>query len=521
MQVEMIHNPYQGSLQILINGQSRPRLADYAYKSFSSWYRDIFNLLDGETNEPYHLRLTANWAEADIIKMLSTYTKYCKNVSVVPFPLHMPTENRVHGLEEISEKQYHVPVRFCVMPSLQSRISASNIHRFVQNKVFVNQLWNVQDECCDATSLSDNPLSCEYLFVLATTEKELTAQILASARRGYYSEICCVLLDGKEGAEWIGSNLSMHCQPAAWERTLHQLMECLIIGDCFRMVYQQIPEQYRSHSAFQVKQRTQVMIPDFIEQGGRAEIRVTPPSGNTPSVEVIIRNPSVLRAEGTLLIGTKEGSTNVQVFEQGTNQLLASGEVTVRFVPRIRELYPDDVGLRHGETLQLDVGDSRLISYQYGPQNAENVSEIRWSCDNLSVARVHSLGGRITALRAGFCTIRCEVKGIGFSVPVEVRPIPERIELPEIYGDEITLVVGENCMIRPAIVPANSHFGEIVLRSADPTVVRVVDQFQLHAESEGITQIIIEETLHDVQTSVTVQVWAAKKTGLLSRLFRK
>lgn len=520
MQVEMIHNPYQGSLQVLVNGQARPRLASYDYKPFSEWYKDIFNILDGETNEPYNMILTADTAESTVIQGLCRNTKYCRNVSLRSFPVSASPECRISNIEKGCHNRQNVPVQFCIMPSLKNSVTPTAIQQFCKSRLFSNNLWHINCNFCDVSRISDNPDSCEYLYIIAENESEMGQQVLASARKGYYSEIYCIIPDGRNNMGYISGYLSMHSSEGGWQTALQQLMKCTVIGDCFFMIYNSLPEQSRNNPAFQIKERPRVIFPKFVETGSQVDILVIA-TGRTPEIDIVVRNPSVLKSSGRTLIGVSEGITNVQVFEKGTSQLLASADIQVKFVPRIRELYPDDVSLRHGEVLTLDIGQSAFISYSYGPENSENVKNICWHSDNTAVVKVDAVNGKIEAKRSGCCIVSCEADGVGFSVPVEVIPAPEKIELSDLYGNEIALNVGEYYDFKTSVVPENAHYGNISVKVTNMDIARVVSNRTIQAVGEGITNVVISEDLHGVSTSVVVRVFEVKKQGFFSRLFKK
>ncbi len=521
MQVEMKHNPYQGSLQILVNGQSRNRLTGYANKPFSAWYHDIFNLLDGETNEDYSLTLTAGKSETALITALSHNSKYCKKITFKDFDVNTSIENRIRNLEKIRHQS--VMVRFCVLPSLRNKISNDAINQILRKSFCNNGAWSLQPEYCNTGQLSGNQSECEYLFIVAEKQNELTLPLLSSARRGYYSNIFGIITDGADNVSFMGNILTLHCALLKFQDTLEKMLTCTIIGDCFWNIYQNLSETEKKAIVFQIKERPHIKIPAFIEVGRKSEIVVQLSSGTPPDVEIVVRNPALIKVTEKTLTGVVAGVTNVQVFEKGTYQLLASSDIEVRLVPRISVLFASDVGLRHGETLTLAMHDSITIPFGYAPEDASDISDVRWSSSNTAIARVHSLSGRITAMHPGTCEIKCFINNIvyiGFSIPVEVIPIPERIELPELYRNELVLNLGESYTFRPVIIPENARYDNISIQIMDKNIAILTDPLTLQTCQEGDTKVIITESPHNTSISVNLKVIAVqKKKGLLSRFF--
>lgn len=526
MQVEMEHNPFQGSLQILVNGQPRNRLSGYSNKPFSVWYRDVFALLDGETNEPYTLILTAGNAEAKMIQEMSRLSKYCKSVTVKAFSMIIPFEKRISYLNGLSKQ--NVGIRFCILPSLKSKASELQINTLLRKPIFQNRLWSMQSDFCTVDQVSNNPNDCEYLLILASSKSEINLALLSSARRGYYSNIICVIIDESSDLEIVGNNLMLHYKYSRWEQSIEELLQSTVIGDCFWNAYQRASESDKYSDAFEVKERPRISIPSYIELDNEEKIDVQVSSGYPPDIEIAVRNPSLIAISGHYLKGIKPGTTNVQVFEKGTYRLLASADVEVRFVSKIRELFARDIGLRHGDVLELEQHESKSIEFEYAPDDAVDASNVRWISSDTSVARVHSLSGRVTGMNPGKCQIKCSVdngKCVGFSINLEVVPIPSQVELPEIYRNEIVLNEGEKYRFNPVVIPPNARYEGFSIHVSNPNIAHVVDALTIEALKEGETTIVIMESPHNTCITITLKVIAVQnakrsKKGLLSKFFK-
>lgn len=526
MQVEMEHNPYQGSLQVLVNGQPRNRLSSYANKPFTSWFRDIFSLIDGETNEPYNLILTAGDAESKIISGISYLSKYCNSVTVKPHSLTIPIAERIKAIHGISKKNNYV--RFCILPSLQNIITEKSISALINNQVYQNDLWNTKIEYCQTGNLSNNPNDIEYLFFLAKTQGELSNALLSSARRGYYSTILCVLIDGMNKVDYLGSNLLVHCKHSDWQVSVLNSLQTTLIGDCFWDVYQNVSESNLKSNAFEIKEQAKIILPKYIELDCEEKIDIQSPSGYVTEVDVTVRNPAIISSFGHMLRGVKPGTTNVQVFERGTYRLLASADVEVKYISRIKELFAKDIGLRHGDILKIEQHDSASVAYDYAPDDAVDVSNIRWSSSDTTIARVHSLSGRITGINPGNCEIHCNVvngKSDGFVIKVVVIPIPQKLELPDIYRNELVLNEGESFTFKPVVIPPMAKYDGFSIHINDTSIAEVKDSLSVLALREGETTLVIMENHHNTSLSITLKVIHVQGTqkrtkGLLSKFFR-
>lgn len=522
MQVLVEHNPYQGSLQVLVNGQSRPRLSKYANKPFNVWYKELFTILDGETNEPYSLRFIGGNSEIEIVKHLVKMTKYCKNISTESLSDNTSIVDRLNTISGISKEI--VNVRICILPSLCEKIDFSTIKRALIGPDFHNIAWDICVDVCKPTDISNNPNSSDYLYIISEKKQEIVSPILDLVRKGYYSEVCYLIADNQNSIEFIGSNIAWHCTVGAIITSLTCHIRAFIIGDLFCSLFSKVSDQQKKGSAFRIKEPPKIIIPNVIEQGVDTHLDVIYPAGRISGVDISSRNPSIIKVSGETIIGVSEGVTNIQVFEAGTNQLLLSKDVKVRIVPRIREIYPDDVAIRHGENLIVNAGESFTIPFSYGPPNAENLNDISWSSSNSAIASVHRKSGVITAKRQGRCTITCEAGSADFDVSIVIKPALQDIEIKNLYGSEVVLNTGENYELNWMCIPNNANYGNISVRSLDDSIVGTSnDGHNLRAISEGVATIVLEDDIYHVKKELTIRVLNCEKPkkGLLSRIFSK
>ncbi len=292
----------------------------------------------------------------------------------------------------------------------------------------------------------------------------------------------------------------------------------------FCSLFSKVSDQQKKGSAFRIKEPPKIIIPNVIEQGVDTHLDVIYPAGRISGVDISSRNPSIIKVSGETIIGVSEGVTNIQVFEAGTNQLLLSKDVKVRIVPRIREIYPDDVAIRHGEDLIVNAGESFTIPFSYGPPNAENLNDISWSSSNSAIASVHRKSDVITAKRQGRCTITCETGSADFDVSIVIKPALQDIEIKNLYGSEVVLNTGENYELNWMCIPNNANYGNISVRSLDDSIVGTSnDGHNLRAISEGVATIVLEDDIYHVKKELTIRVLNCEKPkkGLLSRIFSK
>lgn len=292
----------------------------------------------------------------------------------------------------------------------------------------------------------------------------------------------------------------------------------------FCSLFSKVSDQQKKGSAFRIKEPPKIIIPNVIEQGVDTHLDVIYPAGRISGVDISSRNPSIIKVSGETIIGVSEGVTNIQVFEAGTNQLLLSKDVKVRIVPRIREIYPDDVAIRHGENLIVNAGESFTIPFSYGPPNAENLNDISWSSSNSAIASVHRKSDVITAKRQGRCTITCETGSADFDVSIVIKPALQDIEIKNLYGSEVVLNTGENYELNWMCIPNNANYGNISVRSLDDSIVGTSnDGHNLRAISEGVATIVLEDDIYHVKKELTIRVLNCEKPkkGLLSRIFSK
>ena len=520
MIVNIEHNPYQGSLQLLIDGQPRPRLSRFADKPFSIWHKDIVDAIDSEANEEYEVEITSLNTEFVVMNGLFSESKYCKKISRKTFSENMSSENRIQLLENVYDEYTNIDICVCLLSSLGGQVRLSDIKKILSSILFSNDIWNIRVINTPPRKVYDNPNSSEYLFFISESEHDIDRTIIDAAKRGYYSNICLILLNDTDIVKFFSGYLTFCCNKKDWKMVFKRAVECIVVGDIFRSCYYKGDISVKENSCFQIKKKPTIKIPDMVEQGKSKEIMVVSSSAADSNIDIAIRDYSVLRSEGNKLIGVSEGITNVKVFEGGTSQLLKSKDVIVRFVPYIKELFPSDVDLRHGSSLVLDEKQSCRIDYRFAPENSENIDKIRWTSDNTKIAKVHSTNGMITALHHGRCNISCNAGNVGFTVILEVRQNATSIEIDNVYGGEIVMLVNENLLLKYNVIPSGSHYGNIIIRSHDDGVVKINNN-ELVAVSVGETYVTVEEDLNMVNCTVRVKVIKEKARGFFTRFLNK
>ena len=184
--------------------------------------------------------------------------------------------------------------------------------------------------------------------------------------------------------------------------------------------------------------------------------------------------------------------------------------------------------MRHGDVLVLEQHESTAIEFDYAPDDAVDVSKVRWFSSDPSIARVHSLSGRVTGMNPGKCQIKCSIdngKCEGFSIYLEVIPIPSQIELPEIYRNELVLNEGERYRFKPVVIPPSARYEGFSIHVNNTDIASVVDTLTVEAIKEGETTIVIMESPHNTCVTVALKVIGVHNTkrsvrGLLSKFFR-
>ncbi|MCD8048544.1 MAG: Ig-like domain-containing protein [Clostridia bacterium] len=246
-----------------------------------------------------------------------------------------------------------------------------------------------------------------------------------------------------------------------------------------------------------------VTIPQMCDVGRavKPNAQILPLDSET-QIRIISDLPDVIEIEDGMLLPRSEGTAEVSVFIGDDPYPVAAEQVNVRKRNLISaiNLFPS--------MLCIPVGGKSELTLTTTPDDAENRDEIRWSCDDSSVASVDFNTGVISAKACGRCSVTASTAETSKSVCVEVLPNIEDIICPCSF---LELTAGEQKKWKYQVVPENAYgvdFLQII--SSDKNVAEYRGGYVL-GKSAGCCKIYVKDQSGSISRELTVSVKKSKK----------
>lgn len=277
------------------------------------------------------------------------------------------------------------------------------------------------------------------------------------------------------------------------------------------------PEQLGIHRAEvaalgAVEPQTAVEPVTLLEVGQtvRLPVQVYPAGSPVPALSIRSSSAGVVAEKDGELTGVDVGKCMVTVLLPGEQRPLAEFQVTVIQRNRITALQLQPA------SLELEMGSCAAVQLSYQPENADNVSKLRYRSSSGLVA-VADDRGRITPRRPGSCDIIADAEGVTARCHVTVVP---RLEAFAIDPPSLSLTEGEVARVRFARQPAGAPQRPVRVELSDPSTV-AYDFMAGLLEAKHAGSCCIRYTSEDgrVTARLDVTVTAAKPKGFLERLF--
>ncbi len=216
----------------------------------------------------------------------------------------------------------------------------------------------------------------------------------------------------------------------------------------------------------------------------KLQITISPDNATNKRVTWKSSNASVVFVDKNGEISAnKAGSATITVTtEEGSKT--ATCEVTVE--PKIVE--PNSI-LLNIESVELTVGDSKLLTYVVEPTNASN-KNVKWESNDASIVSVEQ-NGKITANKAGNATITAVSELGNKTAACSVVVEPKTISVTGITLNKTSLKMAEggNEKLIASIEPLNSTNKTVVWTSSNNDIVMVDYDGKVTALQVGIAKI--------------------------------
>lgn len=505
--IEMTNNPYSQSLQILMDGapvSPYSGLKKYMDKPFEDWCDKIFEAIHQECNfAKYTLHYRSRDEEIIVMQKLAADDPYCERFTSSGLVRGETLTTRMSELNRIIREQNctGIPTEkiravFAVSSGLD------NLTDEIRDLQIRNSYCETEVTVCPAREYRADMSDADICFLVTKDEdeKELAKQL--GFRKGYSIHI------GEESV-FLGKDEDVFYYRASEPEFFDIVFSCFMLGpllEAFRSAFGNLPETVRSRCAGRLEALMSIypaVIPEpvsrTVELGRSCRISFR---SDVPGYSVDVNKlhfdysvPGVISCNGFQVDGLKEGRATLLIFRDGENNPCASEEFNVIVRNRITNIYLDDDAIVLGE------GDTWQMEYTYYPGDADNVNTIEWESDGSEVAVV-SGDGRVTAVKAGECTLYCIAERVSARCRCTVKPYMTGIEAET---KEICMMYGTSAEILYRIEPVDCIDSEVEISSRDMRIVNVVGN-TLRGAGVGETTVVLENHRKTIREEIRVTV---------------
>lgn len=518
-QVEILYNSYAAASRISINGQPIDRvsaLSRFQTQPFSQWYAQLLGVIEREVNDDFSLRLLARPVEGQLLQPLVAACPACAAYQRSATPLGDPALRR---LRHLSQRITTGAVPACPRQKFTVRLYSADPTALARDAGLARVLPRLAFCKPALQTLADTALApSDAEATVLVTRQPVTDSQLEQLRRCTPGSACVIRL-GESCPPTVEEEIyQVSATPAQLPDVLADFLE---YGPYVALLHRAISgytsEALGLHRAEvaaleAVEPQVTVQPVTLLEVGQQAPLpmQVYPPQTGIPRVVIRSSIPDVVAEKDGCLFGVGVGKCMVSVMLPGTLRPLAEFQVTVIQRNRITALTLEPANL------DLEMGSTAAVKAGYKPENADNVSKLRYRSTNGLIAVVDE-EGRIVPRSPGRCDIIAEAEGVTARCGVRVAP---RLESFLIEPPSLRLQVGEVARVKFSRYPAGVLQTPVrVDISAPGTVAYDFHAGILEAKQAGSCTIRYTSRDGGVTAQLAVTVEAPQTKGFLARLF--
>lgn len=510
--VELINNPYEQRLKILINGEAvsvYSNLEKYIDEPFEYWCDRILDSIYEECNRgDFHLHFSSRKEEMKIMEKIACQHRHCIQYSSGALERSASLLERIKQLNGIIRKLRSTGYRtfankvvFVIPESLRKLeedlygLEVKNSFCQIQSEVVYYQDYLRKQADADTCILLSDEIEIEQCMQRLNIFRGFG--ITLGDKNAFLT---------KKGEMFLYS---------ANEASLFEVIfECLLFQpllnmfrSCINTLSMELKKQYSEEIEELLSIEMKVIpVPEKteIEVGRSSRIKfVTDIDGyeiKSTQLHYSYSEKGIIRCNGILVEGLRPGKSVLNIFKEGEQIPCAKVDYTVVLRNRIKELSLEEDSVIIGE------GDRIRLNLSYFPADADNADKIEWISENENIAIVDHYGN-VTGKSAGKCLLRCFAEQVSTVCQCNVKPHLEKIIVEE---TEIVMLYGNQKELRILLKPENSIDDQIVVSSMDMQIVNVVGR-TMKAVGIGDTRIILQNEEETVRTEISVTVMTEKE----------
>lgn len=498
------YNAYRDTMSILADGQplnNISSLTKYQSQPFLAWCGEILDKLANEVNDEYALTYVGRACESRILAALSGRCRACRSFRPQSPALADPTARRLRKLHQLcmGGLTYTQFTESLIVYSDQDTEMLEGIFKGLFPKLC---FCRIRVQYCPLAELGDG--RGETLRFVIAGEQE--AERIEAAVRGRSEETYVLLLSASSGV----ASASGRC---IVERTTQDALSNLIgqyleLGFLMRILRRAlslitIDEKNPDYPAFagldKMEPQTCVRLPGSVETGQSLPIEVyTVPEGYPPAeLQYRVSNPDVVQVKENTLCGVGTGEAVIEVYQAGQTVCVNRRRIVAHKRNRIQSMRMTK------ESLRLCVGDTLRLSVDYAPQDADNVSTIRYRSDDGLIASV--IDGVLTARAPGSTTVRASTDDrVAAACSVRIYPRLEGLVVG-LAQDELPFQGVTDVSVRR--MPEDATLDELIY-DVQPPELAVLDRgsMKLAARRAGSGRLVVTDRRRSVRAEVPFSV---------------
>lgn len=519
-QVVVFYNPFLPELKISVNGKklsSYSSLMSYQHQRLEKWSDCLFSEIYREVNSDFELHCVSNEFTCEWLEELARRNPYCTSFSSHSLPLGENVYERLDKLELLGCDEYSDIIIVPIINVSGDVNMTSAVYEILKEQGIF------EDVSEDGITWSDCPLTTVEMKSFDSND-ELPYEVpfviaLCSSEDDYISvdtdAPIYALVMGTETRymQRQGGKCFFSVDPDDIGKILLEILEEEALCPLVSYLSYNFPAEEKAflteneleelELVCQASPMCRVVIPQIFDVGRTVELDVQIfPSNSKVSLSITSDAGDVIDSDSTTLYPHAPGTAEISVFIGDDPYPIATKIVEVRQRNLITDftLFPS--------TLCMPVGGTDKLTLSVIPDNAENQDEIRWSCDDLSVASVDFTTGVITANACGHCLITAYTQEISKSIVLDVQPEIDDIICPCSFME---IGIGEQKTWKYEVVPENAYGVEMLRAvSTDKNIAEYRGGYIL-GKNIGECKIYIKNQSGSISRELRVTVKRSKK----------
>ncbi|MCC8130393.1 MAG: Ig-like domain-containing protein [Ruminococcus sp.] len=518
-QVVAFYNPYLPELKVTVNGKKLSpysSLMSFQHQRLEKWCDCLFTELYREVNSDYEMLCVSTEFACEWMEELADSNQHCVSFISQPLPLDADVYQRLEKLELLGcdevEESIVIPL---VNVSDNSGMTDAVYDVIDEQGIFEDVSHDgITWSDCPLVTLEINPFDVGYAPYEAPVVIALCGSEEDYIRLDTDAPIYALVMDTETRfLRRQGSKLFFSVDPDDIGKILLEIIEEETLCPLVSQLSYDFPEESKEflteseredlELVCQASPVCNVILPKVCDVGRTVKLDVQIfPSDSSAKVRVVSDSTDVIDVDDEVLLPRMAGIAEVSAFISDDPYPVATEQVNVRKRRLITDitLFPS--------MLYMSVGDESNLKVTIIPEDAENLSEIRWKSDDHSVATVGFDTGVVSARDCGHCTITAYTEEASKSVSLEVQPEIEDIVCPCSF---LELGEGEQREWKFRVIPDNAYGIDFLRISTTDRNIAEYRGGYIIARSTGECKIYVRNQSGTISRELRVSVRKSRR----------